>query len=203
MSLQTLSNQGVLTPVESLAKAGLITDAITSYKISRLSDGLNDGEITFGALDTTKFDSSTLTTFDNVASGTAAGFWEGAMDAITVNGTDTGLTGRTAILDTGTTLIVAPPADAAAVHAQIPGAQSDGQGGFVIPCDTTASVALTFGGTAFAINSEDLIFAAADNTNTNCVSGISSGQIIDATTWLVSSVLSFLRYLLDAHTQFV
>ena len=105
-SLQSLSQQGVLTPVESLAKAGLISSAITSYKISRLSDGLNDGEITFGALDTTKFDSPTLTTFDNVASGTAAGFWEGAMDAITVNGTDTGLTGRTAILDTGTTLIL-------------------------------------------------------------------------------------------------
>ena len=177
----------MLTPVEALAKAGLITDAITSYKISRVSDGLNDGEITFGALDETKFDPATLTTFDNVATGQASGFWEGAMDAITVDGTDAGLTGRSAILDTGTTLIVAPPADAAAVHAQIPGAQSDGQGGFVIPCDTTASVALTFGGTAFAINTEDLIFAQADNTGTNCVSGISSGQIIDDTTWLVRS----------------
>lgn len=183
-SLQTLSEQGVATPVESLSKAGLIGDAITSYKISRLADNKNDGEITFGGLDSTKFDSQTLVTFNNVATN---GFWEGAMAAVSVDGTDTGLSGRSAILDTGTTLIVAPPADAAAVHKLINGAQDDGQGGFTIPCDTTASVALTFGGQSFAIDTRDLIFAQADNTGTTCVSGISSGQIVDDTTWLVSS----------------
>ncbi|KAI0711920.1 acid protease [Cerioporus squamosus] len=185
LAQSTLSNQGVPTPVEALASAGLIDEAITSYKISRLADNKNDGEITFGALDTTKFDPASLVTFDNVATN---GFWEGAMDAVTADGQDLGLTGRSAILDTGTTLIVAPPADAEAVHAAIPGAQSDGNGGFVIPCDTTTSVALSFGGTSFAIDSRDLIFAAADNTGTNCVSGISSGQIVDDTTWLVGDV---------------
>lgn len=35
--LQGLSQQKTLTPVESLAKAGLITDAITSYKLARLA----------------------------------------------------------------------------------------------------------------------------------------------------------------------
>ncbi|KAI0787881.1 acid protease [Fomes fomentarius] len=185
LAQSTLSNQGVLTPVEALAKQGLINDAITSYKISRLSDGKNDGEITFGGLDETKFDPNTLVTFDNVANN---GFWEGTMDAVTADGQDLGLQGRTAILDTGTTLIVAPAADAEAVHAAIPGAQSDGQGGFIIPCDTTTSIALSFGGTEFAINPEDLIFAAADNTGQNCVSGISSGQIVDDTTWLVGDV---------------
>ena len=38
------SGQRVPTPVESLVKQGLISQAITSYKISRVSDG----EITFG-----------------------------------------------------------------------------------------------------------------------------------------------------------
>ena len=109
------------------------------------------------------------------------------MDSVTVDSTDTGLTGRSAILDTGTTLIVAPPADAAAVHQLIDGAQDDGQGGFTIPCDTNATVALTFGGQEFAIDTRDLVFAQADNTGTTCVSGISSGQIVDDTTWLVSS----------------
>lgn len=183
--LQTLSQQGTLTPVEALAKAGLIDDAITSYKISRLADNLNDGEITFGALDASKFDASTLVTFDNVSQD---GFWEGAMDSVSVDGTDVGLTGRSAILDTGTTLIVAPDADAAAVHAAIPGSASDGQGGFTIPCNTTASVALTFSGQAFAIDTRDLIFAQADAAGETCVSGISSGEIDGATTWLVGDV---------------
>ena len=173
-----------MTPVESLAQQGLINQAITSFKISRLADAKNDGEITFGGLDSSKFDASTLVTFDNV---NTEGFWEGAMDAVTVDGQDTGLQGRTAILDTGTTLVIAPPNDAAAVHALIPGAQSDGQGGFTIPCTTNASVALTFSGQTFAIDPRDLLFAPVDPTDLtgDCVSGISSGEIGGATEWLV------------------
>ncbi|KIJ52604.1 hypothetical protein M422DRAFT_26177 [Sphaerobolus stellatus SS14] len=182
-----LSQQGVPTPVESLASAGLISKAITSYKISRLADGKNDGEITFGGLDNTKFDSATLVTVPNV---NTQGFWEGNLDAVSVDGTDLGLQGRTAILDTGTTTIIAPAADAAAIHAQIEGASSDGQGGFIIPCTTTASVALTFGGTSFAIDPRDLAFLPVDANNPtgNCSSGISSGQIGGANEWLVGDV---------------
>lgn len=92
-----LSQQGVPTPVEALATAGGISAAITSFKISRLADEKNDGQVTIGGLDTTKFDPATLVSVPNV---NTQGFWEGAVDAITVDGTDTKLTGRTAILDT-------------------------------------------------------------------------------------------------------
>jgi hypothetical protein len=178
-----------LTPVESLAQQKLITDAITSYKISCLQDEKNDGEITFGGLDATKFDAQTLVTFNNV---NQDGFWEGNMDAVTVDGQDTGLTGRTAILDTGTTLIIAPPSDAAAVHSLIAGAQSDGNGGFTIPCTTNASVALSFGGQSFAIDTRDLLFAPVDPNDLtgDCVSGISTGQIGGDTEWLVRSFVT-------------
>ncbi|THG95238.1 hypothetical protein EW026_g6382 [Hermanssonia centrifuga] len=139
------------------------------------------------SVDPTKFSANTLVTFANV---NTQGFWEGAMTAVTVNGQDLGLQGRTAILDTGTTLVIAPPADAAAVHEAIPGAASDGQGGFTIPCTSTASVALTFGGQAFAIDPRDLLFAPVDPTDLtgDCVSGISSGQIGGADEWLVGDV---------------
>lgn len=182
LAKSTLSNQGVLTPVESLAQQGLISEAITSYKLSRVSSGVNDGEITFGGLDSTKFDSSTLVTFQNV---NPNGFWEGNVDA-SVNGQNLGLQGRTAILDTGTTLIIAPPADAEAVHAKIPGSKSDGQGGFTIPCTNTAVVSLAFGGQSFDINSTDLLFAPVNQNDLtgDCISGISSGQIGGPTQWL-------------------
>ena len=109
------------------------------------------------------------------------------MDAVSVDGTDTGLQGRTAILDTGTTLIVAPAADAKAVHDAIPGSQSDGQGGFTVPCTTTSSVALTFGGTSFTIDPRDIAVQPVDPTNPNgdCVSGISAGDIGGPNEWLV------------------
>jgi hypothetical protein len=43
-----LSNQQVLTPIEALAKQGTVPAAVIGYKISRLADNKNDGEITFG-----------------------------------------------------------------------------------------------------------------------------------------------------------
>ena len=46
--IKALSEQKTPTPIEALAKEGLVSEAITSYKISRLADNQNDGEITFG-----------------------------------------------------------------------------------------------------------------------------------------------------------
>jgi hypothetical protein len=45
---QSLSEQQTPTPIEALAAKGLIKEAITSFKISRVADKKNDGEITFG-----------------------------------------------------------------------------------------------------------------------------------------------------------
>jgi hypothetical protein len=187
LAKSALSQQQTATPVESLASAGLISAAITSFKISRLADNKNDGEITFGGLDPTKFNAQTLVTIPNV---NPDGFWEGALDAVSVDGTNLGLSGRTAILDTGTTLMVVPPADAQTIHNSIQGAASDGQGGFTVPCTTTASVALTFGGQAFAIDPRDIAFQPIDPNNPtgNCTSGITSGQIGGADEWLVGDV---------------
>jgi len=182
LAKSTLSNQSVPTPVESLAEQGLIKEAITSYKISRVSDGLNDGEITFGGLDQSKFDPKTLVSFRNI---NELGFWEGGF-TVSINDEDLGLQGRSAILDTGTTLIIAPGTDAEVLHSKIPGAKSDGQGGFVIPCSNTAVVSLTFGGQKFDINPIDLLFAPVDMNDLkgDCLSGITSGSFGGPQQWL-------------------
>jgi Eukaryotic aspartyl protease len=187
LAKSSLSEQKTLTPVESLAKAGLIQQAITSFKISRLADQKNDGEVTFGGLDTTKFDQSTLVTFNNI---NPQGFWEGPIDAVSVNNADLGLSGRTAILDTGTTLMVVPQADANAIHQGIPGATDNGDGSFNLPCTTNASVAVSFGGQPFPIDPRDIVFAPLDPNNLTgtCVSGIMGGQVGGPNQWLVGDV---------------
>jgi len=186
LAQSTLSQQKVLTPVESLAKQGLISDAITAYKISRTADNKNDGEITFGAPDPTKFDPKTLVTVDNV---NTQGFWEAKVDSATVNGKDSGLSGRTAILDTGTTLMVLPQSDAAAVHQLITGAQDAGNGQFVVPCNLTDSVAITFGGQAFTIDPRDIAVQPVSQDGTQCLSGITGGSFGTSNTqWLVGDV---------------
>jgi len=183
LAQSSLSTQQTPTPIESLASAGLVPAAIVSYKLSRLADDKNDGEITFGALDDSKFDSSTLVTVPNVNS---QGFWEASLDSVSVNGTDLGLDGRTTILDTGTTLMIIPAADATTIHNNIPGAQSDGQGGFTVPCNTNASVALTYSGQSFTIDPRDIALQPPVDSQGNCASGIASGDVSnDQNEWLV------------------
>lgn len=160
---------------------------MTSFKISRLADQLNDGEITFGGLDSTKFVANSLVTFPNV---NQRGFWEGAMNAITVNGQDSGLTGRSAILDTGTTLIIAPAADTQAII-NMAGGNCDTQQ-CTVPCTTNASVALSFGNAAFSINPRDLAMLPIDinNPTGDCSAGIQPGTIGTNTEWLVCGPFS-------------
>uniref|UniRef100_A0A8H7XYG4 Peptidase A1 domain-containing protein n=1 Tax=Psilocybe cubensis TaxID=181762 RepID=A0A8H7XYG4_PSICU len=183
----SLSTQRTLTPVEALAAANAIPEAIVSYKLSRLEDNKNDGEITFGALDPAKFDSSAMVTVPNVDQD---GFWTADVGSVTVNGADTGLTGRTAILDTGTTLMIVPPSDAATIHSGIKGAKSDNQGGFTVPCTLTDKVALQFGGQTFEIDPRDIAFAPINpnDQNGDCVSGIAVGNVGGPTEWLVGDV---------------
>lgn len=73
-----------------------------------------------------------------------------------------------------TALIIMPEADAIALHSAIPGTRSDGQGGFIIPCNTNASVAFTFSGQSFAIDPRDLPFIPLDPNDPtgDCQSGI-------------------------------
>ncbi|KAJ7284664.1 aspartic peptidase domain-containing protein [Mycena rebaudengoi] len=94
-----ISNQRTPSLVDSLFAARLIDQPITSYKISRLTDGKNDGEITLGGMDPSKYNASSLVRVRNI---NKRGFWEASLDAVRVNGKDLGLTNRSCIFDTGT-----------------------------------------------------------------------------------------------------
>ena len=86
-----------------------------------------------------------------------------------------------------------PQSDAILIHRNIPGAQSDGQGGFLIPCTTNASVALTYGGQLFTIDPQDLVRQGASDNEGYCVSGISTDpEIATGSQWLVSVDFFFL-----------
>ncbi|GAA99346.1 hypothetical protein E5Q_06041 [Mixia osmundae IAM 14324] len=185
-----LSNQKVLTPIEDLAARGLVKSAQMSYVIPRFqdnaADGLNSGQITFGGVDLSRVKAgSKIQTLQNV---NKKGFFAAAM-SLSVNGESLNMTNLEALLDTGTTLIVAPDPIAKAIHAQIPGAQSDGQGGFTIPCTTSNTVTLTFDGVPYDIDPRDLKFQpVTDDLNGMCTSGITSGSIGGPNELLVGDV---------------
>jgi Eukaryotic aspartyl protease len=90
--------QGVPTIMDQLKNQQLISRKLIGVNLVRASDGIDDGEISFGVVDTGKF-SGKLAIVPNVAQ---SGLWEVPIDDITVGGTSLGLTGRTSITDTGT-----------------------------------------------------------------------------------------------------
>lgn len=129
-----------------------------------------------------------MVTAANVAKG---GLWEAKLDGVYINGQSVltpGSTAITGIIDTGTTLILAPPTFAMSIHAAIPGAQSDGQGSFAIPCTTQIRMAFGFGGTQFSIDPRDYLGAAVDATGVMCLSNISGQSIGTAGQFLVGDV---------------
>lgn len=135
----------------------------------------------FRGLDESKFEANSLVTLN----ATDDAFWKINVGGVTVNGADISISGdRIALMDTGTTLLVIPTADAAAIHAKIPGAKLTSSGQYTVPCNTNASVAIQFGGKSFPINSKDLPFASGGRTTGDCTSGIAP-TASDPTQWLV------------------
>ncbi|KZT29908.1 acid protease [Neolentinus lepideus HHB14362 ss-1] len=181
-----LSDQGFPTVVEALHSAGLIQAPITSYKLARLADGSNDGEITFGGMDPAKFNASTKVTIKNVS---PKGYWEANVDTFKVDGKDINLSGRTAILDTGTSLIVGPGNDVDALHEAMPVSRFDGFN-WIIPCTTTSKVAFTFSGREFTVDTRDLTFLPVNSTNLtgDCYSSITRGSVGGDQEWLFGDV---------------
>ncbi|KAF4571483.1 hypothetical protein EYR36_008820 [Pleurotus pulmonarius] len=167
-----ISRQRTKTFVEALYEAGLIKDGIASYKIPRVTTmGVqSDGELTLGAMNPANYDPATLVTLSNIS---PIGFWEVFLQDVKVGGKSIGFTSRNVILDTGTTLFLAPKDDVALLHRDIPGAIYNGHA-WTVPCTTTAVITLNFGGKEFPIDPRDLAFIPLDTRDLkgNCASAI-------------------------------
>lgn len=92
--------------------------------------------------------------------------------------------------------MLAPPDVAQSIHDNIPGAQSDGIGGFNVPCNSSTIVAFVFGGRRFNIDTRDMVRnQVVNNTDLMCVSGIAT--FFGGTTpnqWLVSETFLFFAF---------
>ncbi|KAG6817357.1 hypothetical protein H0H93_007311, partial [Arthromyces matolae] len=104
-------------------------------------------------------------------------FWLLQISAITVQGSKVAITTGTsalAAIDTGTTLIGGPSGDIAAIWAAVPGSQTVPfmSGFYSFPCTTDVTVTISFGGTAWPINTSDINIGQLSATSTQCVGAI-------------------------------
>ncbi|WVQ72157.1 hypothetical protein IAR50_001702 [Cryptococcus sp. DSM 104548] len=183
------------------------------------------GAITFGGLDTTKFDGELNYVPINDS---ARDYWRIPLEGLTVNNHSiniaTSSSGSSnlppwlqsinrfrpqdatesdpqACIDTGTTLVGAPPSAVQAVYAQIPGSSPlppwiiGGQGLWQYPCDQNVSVLFQFGGQQYEMSIEDMNLGPFTTDSSMCAGAFFEIQMAGSSPiqWIVGA--SFLKNL--------
>ena len=170
---------GTPTVMEALEDANLLKEKLIGVNLQRYADGATDGVVNFGMVDTSKFTGDLSYT----KSISKDGLWEVPVDDAGVDNNGCKFSGKTAIIDTGTSFVLMPPNDAKKLLSQIPRAQPKGET-FTIPCSSTAAIQLTFSGVTYNISSKDYLGKTVDGGNM-CNSNIIGRQTFGANQWLI------------------
>ncbi|KAH8596502.1 aspartic peptidase domain-containing protein [Bisporella sp. PMI_857] len=164
--------------VESLVSSKLLTSNVFGIGINRAADGPNTGEINFGKPNTAKFSGDLKYT---PVSDNAERDWAIPFDNVGLGDQKSEVPSRLAYLDTGTSFIFVPPADAKTFHASVPGAVSNDGITYNVPCSTTDSVYFTFSGTKYTVSAKDWV---SPEVSGKCTSNIYGIQIVSGA-WLL------------------
>lgn len=151
-----------------------------------------NAELYFGGNDATKYTGSIVYT-----PVTSQGYWQVAMGAAVVGGKQV-VTNRQAIIDSGTTLMYGPTADATAFYNGFGSGvaqplskfgYSGYTGYYALPCSGSTSIGLTFGGTTFSIPYSTFVqqgYVGNYNNKQYCVASlIGSDSMGLGSSWLV------------------
>ncbi|KAL8681548.1 MAG: hypothetical protein Q9186_002364 [Xanthomendoza sp. 1 TL-2023] len=171
------------TLMETIQEADVLSSNLFGVNLQRSSDGATDGELSFGAPDTTKFDGDL--SFTGIVEG--ASRWEIPIDSVEVDGVSCTSTGRTAIIDTGTSFMLVPPADAEELHGRIPTSEKDGET-YHIPCSSKTPIQLKFSGVSYDILPADYVGSPLEDRRSMCTSNIIGRQPFEHKQWLVGDV---------------
>ncbi|KAG2216195.1 hypothetical protein INT45_005153 [Circinella minor] len=182
--------------VENLKYQGVIKNAVASFHLGQSDQG---GQLLIGATDPSLYQGNF--TYLNV---TNDRYWEVPFNGIKIGnrtimsgvggGPSIGSnTSTTAIIDTGTTLIVVPPSMSQAIHMAIPGAEYNKSFGWQVPCEQNMQrnnhsktsntlqnndVIFRLGDYEFPVPHKDLIREKSNPENkTLCYSGIADAPI--------------------------
>ncbi|KAF9449928.1 acid protease [Macrolepiota fuliginosa MF-IS2] len=188
MAFRQLSEFGEDPFFQTLIAEGTPSASQFSFKLSQ-----NGSELFLGGVNTKLFTGN----FTNIPV-TQEGYWQVALSAINVGGS-AAVSDQQAAIDTGTTLIVAPQAQAAQFYKAIPGSQDAsrtiGAGFFTFPCNANPSVSLAFSGKEFSIPSESFNLGQVSAGSSDCVGGITGTT--DINFWVVGDI-----FLTNVYTTF-
>lgn len=179
----TSEELGVQTLMDALDDQEGLKEKIIGIHLHRSSDGIKDGQITFGGVDASKFKGKLG--YTNVINNST---WEIPLDDSGVDKKGVGFKGKSAIVDTGTSYWLTPPGDADVLHALIPGSYHNGET-YLVPCSTTANVFVTFSGVNYTISPKDYVRGGASGSADGmCYSNIIGHQAYGPNQWILGDV---------------
>ncbi|KAN0113674.1 acid protease [Russula decolorans] len=128
---------------------------------------------------------------------TTQGYWQIAFDFISVNGHNISVSTQEAIIDTGTRLIVGDNESISNIYAMIPGSASMQNGLWTIPCNTSVTVIIVFGGIPFFMFPKTYNIGAISTSGDTCVGGFSTAPTDTAGFWVIGDI-----FLQTVYTEF-
>ncbi|THG99192.1 hypothetical protein EW026_g3106 [Hermanssonia centrifuga] len=188
MAFPEISEYNANPVFQNLVAQNKTEDAVFAFKLAKTGSELFVGGVN-DALYQGDF------SYTNV---TEKGYWQVNMDGACVAGNRT--SGNvSAIIDTGTTLVVGNTESVRAFYAAIPGSKeaekSIGSGFYTIPCNAIPDVSLSFGGRAFNISHETLSLGPVKQGSQDCLGGVAASD--DQDYWIVGDV-----FLQNVYTAF-
>ncbi|KAJ9607506.1 hypothetical protein H2200_007584 [Cladophialophora chaetospira] len=167
------------TIMQVLDSQGHLSSNVVGIHLQRSSDGTHDGQITIGGVDASMFAGKL-----SYAKTIATDSWQVAADDAGVNGKAVGFKGKTAIIDTGTSYILMPPDDAAALLQLIPGSSQNGEL-YTVPCSSSANVFITIAGVKYSVSPKDYV---GKQSGSGCQSNIIGHQAFGPDDWILGDV---------------
>lgn len=130
---------------------------------------------------------------------TTQGYWQVTLGSVNVNSAAVAsLRNVQSIIDTGTTLIIAPHKQVQDFYASIPGSKNAyatvGNGFYTFPCSSTPAVSLAFSGRSFSIDSKYFNLGRVNSRSKDCVGAIVGSSF---NFWIVGD-----RFLQNVYTSF-
>ncbi|KAL2117106.1 hypothetical protein VTJ04DRAFT_9274 [Mycothermus thermophilus] len=162
----------------------IVDSLVLGISLNRGSDGVNDGQVTFGGVDPAKF-TGDITYSPIPQAQQAKGEWAIILESAAYDGKTAGSSNVLAYIDTGTSFIFAPPADLDELFKLVPGSSSYDNSKYreyEVPCDTKTPITLSFGGAQFDISPADWILPKGDK----CVANLYGWEVRKGTgSWLL------------------
>lgn len=163
MAYQSISAYKAPSFPQNLVSQGVTTEPVFAF---RMGTGC---ELNIGGLDHSAYTGDLVYT-----PVTTKGFWQVNLDAVQANNKRS--VGRiSAIIDTGSPLIIGDRQNVDKLYATIPGSRALSNGLYSVPCDSIPTVRITVSGSAFDIDPDLFNQGPVSEGSSQCVGGIVAG----------------------------